>query len=221
MTEQTILSLLDDLVLQRGSHESRKQGMCIMEAVAFVAGEPHSDSPACACPTVAGFMRAWNDAIPDDGRRTALLRPLVPRLVGSLSTFVVAERRSWLCFDWIVRVQAPTWMDLSPSLATHAASLRALEAQISRERRDDAEVTLAAAGDAARAAAWAAAGAAAWDAAGAAARAAAWGRLAPTVAALQASALVLVDRMLTITPETTVEQFDALCVWPALQVVAS
>jgi hypothetical protein len=75
----------------------------------------------------------------------------------------------------------------------------------------------AAAWDAAWDAAWAAARDAAWDAAWAAARDAAWAaatnRLAPIVASLQPSALLLVERMLAVTPETTDEQLDALCDW--------
>lgn len=37
---------LEALVLKAGSHSSVEQGACIMEAVAFVAGEPWSDQPA-------------------------------------------------------------------------------------------------------------------------------------------------------------------------------
>ncbi len=39
--------------------------LCIMEAVAFMAGEPWSDSPACASPVIAAFLRSWNDALSD------------------------------------------------------------------------------------------------------------------------------------------------------------
>jgi hypothetical protein len=40
---------LEGLVLLSGKHKEN-QGMCVMEAVAYVAGEPWSDNPACACP---------------------------------------------------------------------------------------------------------------------------------------------------------------------------
>jgi hypothetical protein len=36
------------------------------------------------------------------------------------------------------------------------------------------------------------------------------------VSALEQSALVLVDRMLAVTPETTDAEFNALCEWPPL-----
>jgi hypothetical protein len=77
---------LDGIVLRAGGHESRESGVCAMEAVAWLAGEPHSDTPQCACPVIGAFMRSWNDAIPDDAHRTALLKPLLPLLVGSKST---------------------------------------------------------------------------------------------------------------------------------------
>ena len=191
--------------------------MCVMEAVAYVAGEPHSDHPQCACPVVGAFLRSWNDAIQDDATRTALLAPLVTRLVGSRSTRAVEVVRSDLALDWLVRVQTPAWLDLTPALAPHAEALRRLApvvgsgiaaAQPTLDAARDAarDAAGAAAGAAAWAAARAAAGAAAWDAAGAAAwaaaRDAAWAAagaaLRPTVERLQLSALELVDRMLAV-----------------------
>ena len=41
---------IEALVLQKGAHRSAAEGMCIMEAVAYVAGEPFSDHPSCASP---------------------------------------------------------------------------------------------------------------------------------------------------------------------------
>ncbi len=74
---------LDGIVLKASSHHTREAGVCSMEAVAWLAGEPHSDRPACACPVIGAFMIAWNDALPDDETRTRLLKPLLPLLVGS------------------------------------------------------------------------------------------------------------------------------------------
>jgi hypothetical protein len=39
--------------LSHGSHDRREDGMCLMEAVAFLAGERHSDRPVCACPVLS------------------------------------------------------------------------------------------------------------------------------------------------------------------------
>jgi hypothetical protein len=87
--------------------------------------------------------------------------------------------------------RAAAW-DAARAAAGDAAGDAARAA--ARDAAGDAagDAAWAAAGDAAWAAAGAAAGAAAWDAA----RDAAWDSLAPTVAALQASALDLLDRMI-------------------------
>ena len=68
--------------IYHGAHQPNGM-MCAMEAVAFVAGELWSDHPECACPVIGAFMRAWNDGLADDVERTTLLRPLVPKLVGT------------------------------------------------------------------------------------------------------------------------------------------
>ena len=96
--------------LANGSHRDRSNGLCAMEVVAWLAGEPHSDHPACACPVLSAFMRSWNDAMPD-ADRTRLLRPLLPKLIGSASTQAVAERRAYLALDWLVREHTATWVD--------------------------------------------------------------------------------------------------------------
>jgi hypothetical protein len=182
---------LDGITLKHGGHEDRESGVCLLEAVAWVAGEPHSDQPACACPVMAAFGRAWNDAIPDDATRTRLLKPLVTLLIGSKSTPAVELQRSYLAFDWLARVQGPAWMDLTPALQPHAEAVRALAPLTDKASVTAANTTLTAARAAAGDAAWDAA----WDAARDAARAAAGDALAPTVALLQASALDLLQRM--------------------------
>ena len=194
---------LIEIILKQGGHSSREQAVCAMEAVAWLAGEPHSDRPACACPVIGTFMRSWNDAIPTDAKRNALLKPLLPLLVGSKSTAAVELKRSYLAFDWLARVQVPAWLDLSPSLKVHADALRTLAPLTNKASVKAADGPLAAAWDAARAAAWDAARAAArdaaWDAAWAAARVAAWDALLPTVTRLEVSAIDLVHRMLAVT----------------------
>ena len=162
-----------------------ERDMCIMEAVAFVAGEAWSDRPACASPVVAAFLRSWNDGISDDDRDRLLPAAVwVPRLVGSRGDDATEERRAYLALDWLVRVHSPAWLDLVPSLAPHAAGLRALPEIVDMTTAGRAGDTVRAAGDAARDAAWAAA------------RAAAGAALRPTVETLQQSAHGLLDRML-------------------------
>lgn len=46
------LEELKAISLQCGSHKEAQKQFCVMEAVAYVAGEPHSDHPQCACPVI-------------------------------------------------------------------------------------------------------------------------------------------------------------------------
>jgi len=82
-----------------GSHQSFDDGYCVMEAVAYVAGEKFSDQPKCCCPVISAFLRAWNDDLATDADRDRLLKPLVPRLVGTRSTPAVEQRRADLALD--------------------------------------------------------------------------------------------------------------------------
>lgn len=175
---------LDRLLLKSGSHSDRSNGLCAMEVVAWMAGEPHSDQPVCACPVIGAFMRAWNDAIPDDTRRTELLKPFLPRLVGTKSSAAVEQTRADLALDWLVRVQTPVWLDLA-KLHEDAAALRALTPLLDRSAILASQAALNLARERAAAA-------------GAAARAAARDVLAPTVTELQRSAIALYRRMATI-----------------------
>ena len=158
--------------LSSGNHHPDSQ-MCVMEALAFVAAESWTDHPACCCPVIGALCRSWNDALPSDADRDRLLKPLIPRLVGSRSTPAVEQRRAWLATDWLVRTCAPAWLTLVKDLEPHATALRGLPELISTERARDAQPTITAARDAAwdaaEADAWDAAEADAWDAAGAAA----------------------------------------------------
>jgi len=206
---------LSAITLSSGSHSSRDKGVCAMEAVAWLAGEPHSDHPVCACPVIAEFLRRWNDDLDDAGRQA--LKPLLPLVVGTRSTAAVEDARAWLATDWLVRVHTPAWLDLA-GLADQAEALRGLPeitpatAKASRPTIDAVRERAAAARDAARAAAWAAArdaaGAAAGDAAWAAAWDAAWAsawaaardaakaKLQQTKVSLQQSAVDLLQRLI-------------------------
>ena len=159
---------LNTLTLTHGPHALRRDGVCLAEAVAWWAGEPHSDHPACADTTLGAFARVWNDGMRSQQERNMLL-PFVPALAFTAGTAADADRRGWMACDWLVRVATPQWLDLA-GLDGHATALRALD-----PITDDASLTTAtphvdAAQDAAQTAAWAAAWPAAWDAAQAAAR---------------------------------------------------
>nr|MDT0658072.1 hypothetical protein [Micromonospora sp. DSM 115978] len=179
---------LTTLTLDKGAHNNRDDGVCLLEAVAWWAGEEHDDAPACVSPILAAYGRSLNDVLPD-GRRQEL-RQFIPQMPGTRDD--LDETRGYLALDWLVRTYTPAWLDLA-GLTVEAAALRDLRrivdlaaaqaaGPVVRSGAESARAARAAARDAARdaaraaarAAAWAAARAAAWAAARAAARAAAW-----------------------------------------------
>jgi hypothetical protein len=171
---------LADITLKYGSHRSVEAGLCAMEAVAWLAGEKHSDSPRCACPVVANMVRRLNDRLPNDETRTRLLKPLLVKLIGSRSTPEVERKRAYLAADWAVREGTPLALE-SAKLPDEAAKLRALppivdveSARVGKEAARAVRDKARTAADAAYAAyaAYAAADAAYADAADAAAAAA-------------------------------------------------
>src|SRR5579872_4097472 len=95
--------------LDHGGHASLEEGMCVMEAVAWVAGEPWSDHPECVSPVIGAFMRQWNDDLDDEGRQR--LKELIPLLVGKRDDR--DEQRGWMCADWLIRVYTPAWLELA------------------------------------------------------------------------------------------------------------
>lgn len=71
--------------LESSSHEvgydGTPDGVCLMEAVAWVAGEEHSDHPKCACPILTDIGIEINDNTDDSGRQRLI--PAIPALIGS------------------------------------------------------------------------------------------------------------------------------------------
>ncbi len=96
--------------LAESSHQSPEEGMCLMEAVAYIAGEPHSDHPKCACQVLTGFGIRLNDRFTDEERQ--LLAPLIPKLVWTRSSRSVELRRSYSLIDSSVRAITPMAMDV-------------------------------------------------------------------------------------------------------------
>jgi len=153
--------------LRVGSHSSLGEGMCAMEAAAYVAGERHSDHPVCVSSVIGAFLRRWNDSLPTDEDRDRLLKPLIPVVIGTRTTPADEETRAWMAVDWSVRVSTPAWLDVA-GLTVEASTLRRLAPIVDEKSARDAHQAIAAA----RTKAYAA-GAAARDARAAAARAAA------------------------------------------------
>ncbi len=110
------------LRLENGSHQGPDEGVCLMEAVAWLAREPHSDDPKCVCPVLGAFGRDLNDRL--DVERRQRLKPLIPALVGTASDGH-AEARGFMAMDWIVRTYTPAWLRLA-GLDSEADGLQAL-----------------------------------------------------------------------------------------------
>ncbi len=170
------LGWLETFQLASGSHHPDGVA-CVMEAVAYVAGEPWSDHPICASPIITSFLISWNDAMDDTDRQ--MLKPYIPRIVGTRTGRGDETTRAWLLTDWLARECAPAFMRFA-GLTEQAELLEALapitstaDARRAQPVLDTARKDAAAACDAATSAATAAAWAAAWTAARAAARAAA------------------------------------------------
>ncbi|MCY4119317.1 MAG: hypothetical protein OXG72_00140, partial [Acidobacteria bacterium] len=90
---------LTDLVLSRGSHDDRAEGVCLMEAVAWLAGEEHSDTPVCCSPILAAFFRSWNDGMRSDAECAQLIE-YIPLLIGTDAGPAVERKRGWMALDW-------------------------------------------------------------------------------------------------------------------------
>ena len=196
---------LDTVLLEVGAHPTRGGDVCLLEAAAWYAGEPHSDAPACVSPVLTASGRRLNDILPDQARQR--LVPLIPRLVRTAGDGQ-DEARAFLGLDWMVRCYAAVWLELA-GLAGEAGQLRGLpritdlaSAQdahpVVRSVQERAAAAWVAAVDEARVAAWNATWDAAWDAATAAAAAGTTTQAAlrPTVNELQDSAVALYTAMI-------------------------
>jgi hypothetical protein len=162
------LICLESLRLESGVHDPPANSLvhaCVMEAVAYVVGEPWSDHPECASPVIGVFLRSWNDSLGNEDRQA--LKPLIARLVDTNAGTQVEEKRAWMAADWLARECAPALLRLA-GLTHHAVALEGLGSLTAPRRAEAALPKLAAARAAARAAAWRSARDAARDAAWAA-----------------------------------------------------
>lgn len=99
---------LETLRLGIGGHDDPRHGLSLLEAVACLAGEPHTNYPQCTSPVLGAFGRALNDILADEDRQR--LVPLVPRLVGTAKGGVLDRKLMFMAVDWLVRMYTPTWL---------------------------------------------------------------------------------------------------------------
>jgi len=107
---------IERITLLKGSHDDRAKGLCVMEAVAWFAGEPNTDQPQCACPVLSLYAIRLNDCITDDAERTRIMRPLIPRLVGTRGTRELEVKRAYVAADYAARDAAPLALDSAASV---------------------------------------------------------------------------------------------------------
>jgi hypothetical protein len=132
--------------LTYGEHATRQDGLCLMEAVAMLGGEGHTDTPKCACTVLSTFGRALNDGMgigaEGDVLRAKYLSDLAPRLVGTRSTPEVELRRALVFADGAVRVLAPLAMEAAGRVVA-ADALRALSPVIDQNAAANAAAAAA------------------------------------------------------------------------------
>lgn len=78
-----------------GAHATREDGMCVMETVAYLAGEPHSYVPKCADMAICNLAILVNDNTTDE-IRNEMLQDLPWRIVGTANPLFNLERWNML-----------------------------------------------------------------------------------------------------------------------------
>lgn len=129
---------LKTIYLSFGAHTTREDGMCLMEAVAFLAGEPHSDRPECACPVIGRIARTLNDSCNDDERQS-IIGALQWRIVGTKSTPEIERQRAMMAIAMMGNKLSNSWLSAHLSLQrgdfTNAAFWSVLDVLHSHESR--------------------------------------------------------------------------------------
>jgi hypothetical protein len=110
---------LETITLKEGFHETREAGVCAMELVSWLAGEPHSDAPQCACVALTAYVATVNDLFNDTERQ--LLKPFLPRLIGTRDD--KSKERSELLAFRAGNVFAPIALEIA-GLREEAQALR-------------------------------------------------------------------------------------------------
>src|ERR1700755_694288 len=100
-------SMSSDYTLSYGTHARPEDGRCAMEWVSHLAGEPHSDEPACVSPVLRAMCIALNDGLEHEPRQR--LRPYLARTIGTADDGLDTER-GWMAMDWLIPVYTPAWV---------------------------------------------------------------------------------------------------------------
>ena len=93
--------------LSKGKHTAPEEGACVMELASMLAGEQFTDHPACACPVIGSFLRAYNDSIDDDRRQD--LYGYASQIVGTRATARVQQARADRLSEWAFEMRLRRW----------------------------------------------------------------------------------------------------------------
>lgn len=99
------MTATDQYFLSKGKHTNPQDGKCAMEWVAYLAGEPHTDTPVCVSPVLTRFCIAFNDRLPDAERQK--LRPYLARTIGTVGDGRDSERIR-MCVEFLYDTAFPT-----------------------------------------------------------------------------------------------------------------
>ena len=128
--QQIDIERLATLKLAKGSHKTPQDGVCLMEAVAWVRGIAHTDHPPCVCPVLGAFGRRLNDRFGDEQRQELIA--LIPALIGTADDGLMPQRM-FLAVDWVVREVLPKRLRML-GLEQEALSLESLNAITNRKQ---------------------------------------------------------------------------------------
>jgi hypothetical protein len=107
---------LDEVLLESTPHPRRGLRLTLLELVAWLAHERHTDAPRSVSPVLAAHARWFASSL--DGGRRQQLKTLARALIGTRSPSVDGATtlspedtlRAWLATDWLLRAQAPAWL---------------------------------------------------------------------------------------------------------------
>ena len=86
------------VTIRRGKHASPDRGACVVELASMLSGERFSDHPPTVCPVIAGFLRGYNDLMPEQDLPE--LYPIAARVVGTAGPKWVRRERARRLIEW-------------------------------------------------------------------------------------------------------------------------
>jgi hypothetical protein len=126
-----MIDFFQPLTLRAGAGGDYENGLCVMEAVAWMASEGATDEPECACPILGAFAFRLNDSLTEENRQQ--LKPLILPLTGTRSKDHEKARAEYLVLAVTNRIVSQVFEARWPN---HAKALR--EAKTMYETADAA-----------------------------------------------------------------------------------